>query len=220
MNQNCLLFGAMNLKRDEIEGREIIEIGACDINGSMRPLFESYNPKRYIGVDIARGPMVDIVCDVSDLVNRFGRQSFDVVISTELLEHVRDWRTAIHTMKGICKPGGILLLTTRSFGFCYHGFPYDFWRYEIEDMRYIFQDCRIEKLEKDPQKGVFIKVVKPRDFTEQDLSGYKLYSIISNRRILEVTDNNLRSWHFKMMVFKQKLNEFMHKQIDALFSVR
>lgn len=218
MNINCILFGAINLKRKEIEGKRVIEVGSRDVNGSIRPLIESYNPQDYIGVDIIKGPGVDAICLAENLVSEFGEQSFDVVISTELLEHVRDWKLVIHNIKHICKTDGIILLTTRSYGFSYHGYPNDFWRYEIEDMKYIFQDCNIQKVDKDIQKGVFIKIVKPKIFIEQDLSEYKLYSIVSNKRVKELADKDLRSWYFKKMVLREKLREFIHKRIDIIFS--
>ncbi len=218
MNIYCILFGAINLKKDEIEGKRIIEIGSRDVNGSLRPLIESYRPKHYIGVDIIPGSGVDITCDVKNLVSKFGKQTFDVIISTELLEHVRDWRLAIHNIKNVCKPNGIILLTTRSYGFGYHGYPYDFWRYQIEDMKYIFQDYIIEKSEKDPQKGVFIKAIKPKNFVEKDLSDCKLYSIVVNKRVKELCDKDLRSLHFKRLALKEKVKNFMHNVVELIFS--
>jgi len=218
MNINCILFGGINLKRKEIEGKRVIEVGSRDVNGSIRPLIKSYDPQDYIGVDIVGGPGVDVICSAENLVYEFGEQSFDVVISTELLEHLRDWKSVIHNIKSICRTKGIILLTTRSYGFSYHGYPYDFWRYEIKDMEYIFRDCNIQKLEKDPQKGVFIKVVKPEIFIEQDLSEYKLYSIVSNKILKELSDKDLRSWYFKKMFLKEKLREFLHKKIDIIFT--
>jgi SAM-dependent methyltransferase len=203
-NANCILFGAMNLREKDIEGKRVIEIGSCDINGSLRPLMESYNPAKYIGIDLVQGPCVDIVCSIRDVVDRFGEESFDVVISNEMLEHIKDWRMAIHNIKSICRKGGIILLTTRSRGVQYHGHPYDFWRYEIEDMRNIFSDCQIEKLEKDPKMGVFIKAIKPNDFIEKDLSNQALYSIVLDKRIIEI-DKKEYAKRFKKISKKEKL---------------
>jgi len=36
-----------------------------------------------------------------NLIKRFGPESFDVVIATELLEHVIDWRRVINNMKTV-----------------------------------------------------------------------------------------------------------------------
>jgi len=181
------MFGVLNLTRDEVEGRRVVELGSYDVNSSLRPFIETLKPAEYMGVDIEKGPSVDIVCKAENVLERLGEESFDVVISTELLEHVRDWRKVISNMKNICRPNGLVLITTRSQGFPYHAYPYDFWRYEFSDMQHIFSDCIIEKLEKDWESpGVFVKTRKPSKFIEIDLSGYELYSIIQNKRIKEL----------------------------------
>lgn len=106
-----------------------------------------------------------------------------------------------------CKEGGFILITTRSKGFHYHGYPYDFWRFEIDDMRNIFQDCEILALEKDSSApGVFIKAKKMNNFNEIDLSSYALYSIILNRKVKDIEEKDLKSvyfkFNFKLVVFK------------------
>jgi len=104
-NVNCVLFGAINLSKEEIQGKRVIEVGSLDVNGSLSPLLKSYNPKEYIGIDIVKGPNVDKICKVEDLVEEFGEDTFDVVISTELLEHVKDWKRAVSNIKRVCKQG-------------------------------------------------------------------------------------------------------------------
>lgn len=165
-----------------------------DVNGSLRPLLESFKPEQYVGVDVIKGRGVDILCNAEDLLDKFQRESFDVLISTELLEHVRNWKKTVSNFKNAVKPSGIILVTTRSYDFHYHGFPYDFWRYEIDDMKNIFSDCVIEKLEKDPEKGVFIKVRKPIDFVERNLSDYELYSIVVDKRIKQLNEQDFRDF--------------------------
>ena len=209
---SCIIFGAKNLAKEEIKGKRVIEVGSYDVNGSLRPIIESWQPAEYIGVDIERGPGVDIICNAEDIVEKFGKESFDIVISTELLEHVRDWRKVISNIKHICKPNGIILITTRSYGFGYHAYPYDFWRYELEDMKYMFSDCEILTVEQDSQApGVFIKLRKPNKFVEKDLSNYKLYSIILNKKVRKITDKDFRNPYFMRLVFRMKLKDFILK---------
>jgi len=191
-HSSALKFGEVCLNKSEVEGKRIIDVGAYNINGSFRATLEKLNPKEYVGVDIELGPDVDMVCDGNKLVEKFGRESFDLVVCTELLEHVIDWVPVISNIKNVCKRGGKILITTRSRGFPYHPFPFDVWRYEIEDMKNIFEDFEIEILEKDTQcPGVFMKARKPENFNEVDLKDYELFSVISDRRIKSFKEEKL-----------------------------
>ena len=139
-------------------------------------------PARYVGVDIEPGPRVDQIVDAARVIDHFGANTFDVVITTEMLEHVRDWRTVVANLKGVLRPGGVLLITTRSIGFRYHGYPHDYWRFEPVDMERIFRDFDILRLERDPaEPGVFMLARKPRDAPTQ-ATDLKLHSIITGRR--------------------------------------
>ena len=181
-NQSGMQFIEKHLVPDEVMGKTVIEVGALNVNGSPREKVERLRPASYLGVDISMGPGVDQVCDVKDLVSRFGRDRFDVVISTELMEHVQDWRTAISNLKNMVAPGGAILVTTRSRSFPYHGYPYDFWRFELDDMRRIFSDFSIQALEADTSSpGVFFKARKPASFSENNLESIELYSIVTGR---------------------------------------
>jgi len=211
------MFGVRNLTPNEAAGKKIIEIGACEVNGSLRPILESYGPASYVGVDISEGTGVDVVCDAEKLLERFEKERFDIVLSTELIEHTRNWRRVLSNMKNLCAPGGTILITTRSRGFHYHAYPHDYWRYELEDMREIFSDCEIVSLAKDPgDPGVFLKARKPVEFVEKDLSGIRLYNIVSDRRALEVTDGDFQSGHFRRMMRKRKRRELRKRVRDVL----
>lgn len=190
-NKACIDFGRASFKESDVKGKSVIEVGSLDVNGSLRPFIESFGPSGYVGVDIVPGRGVDRICKAEDLIDAFGRESFDVVICTELLEHVKDWREAIHNLKQILRPGGKLLITTRSKGFEYHGYPFDFWRYEISDMNLIFSDFEIEALTSDPggEPGVFLSARKPANFAERDLIGIRLYSVLLGDRS-SVAKNN------------------------------
>ncbi len=193
-NRSCLEFGASHLAPDEVCGKRVLEVGARDVNGSLRSLLESMNPDRYLGVDIEGGAGVDELCDIGNLADRYGEVTYDVVVCTEVVEHVREWRKAVSNLKRVLRAGGVLLLTTRSRGFHRHSWPHDWWRYEVADMRAIFADMEIDALEPDPQlPGVFIKARKPvKDWQEADLAGVRLYSMIRHRRSPDVTDWDIR----------------------------
>jgi SAM-dependent methyltransferase len=172
----------------EFNGKRVIEIGSN--SASVKPLIEKFcNPAEYIGTDIAPGKYVDIILPAEKLVEHFGVEAFDVVISTETIEHVLDWRTVINNMKAVLKRGGYVYLTTRSRGFPYHGAPYDFWRYEPRDIIKIFRDFEIVRLEADWEApGIFLKARKPFDWKSVDLQDVALYSIVFRMRVKSVEE--------------------------------
>jgi SAM-dependent methyltransferase len=171
-----------------VNGKRVLEIGALNVNGSLRQAILEHGPHDYIGTDIVHGPGVDQVCDIGMLRQRFGAACFDVVICTEVLEHVRDWRAAISNMKDVLRPGGVMVVTTRSKGHPYHGYPYDYWRFELSDFAAIFADMELQALEPDPvSPGVFLKARKIGEASPVDISAQALFSMVTQRRTLDVS---------------------------------
>jgi SAM-dependent methyltransferase len=173
MHASVMRFLRERVVADEILGLDVLEVGSQDVNGSPREVLAAYKPKSYVGVDFATARGVDVVLDVKDLTKHFGPESFDVVISTEMLEHAEDWRTAISQMKSVLKQSGLLVVTARGPGFPYHGYPYDFWRYTVDDWKRIFSDMWILHLDWDTDPccpGVFLKARKTGATGSLDLS--------------------------------------------------
>lgn len=75
---------------------------------------------------------------------------FDIIICTEVLEHVSNPFAAATEMKRILKPGGLLFLTT-PFNFRIHGPLPDRWRFTEHGLREIFKgwNITIESVESD-----------------------------------------------------------------------
>ena len=162
MHNSVMIFGRSVLTDADILGKRVIEVGSMNVNGSLRGHVEALGPSSYVGVDFLVGKGVDVVCDAIKIVKRFGKKSFDVVISTEMLEHAEDWRATITAMKRVLVPGGLLVLTARGPGFPLHGFPHDWHRFTLDDMRRIFADFQIDALEADREfSGVLLRARKP-----------------------------------------------------------
>jgi SAM-dependent methyltransferase len=182
-NPFCLDFIADTMTEDEVRNKRILESGSRNVNGSARKLFALFSPAVYIGTDIAPGIDVDEICDAVDLVGKYGANSFDAVVSTETLEHVRDWKQTITNYKRLLKPGGVVWITTRSVGFPFHEYPEDHWRFSGEQMSAIFADFEVLNLNTDPlEPGIFIKARKPKKWKELDLANIEAYSIDDERK--------------------------------------
>lgn len=91
--------------------KAICEIGSFDVNGSVRPLFGGCD--KYVGVDTRAGAGVDEVADGAT----YGRASaFDVVITTETLEHAPEPEAIVANAFRILKPGGLVVITAAAPG--------------------------------------------------------------------------------------------------------
>ena len=97
-------------------GVNVLDLGGRDVNGTTRDLWSQ--PGRYVVVDIAPGPGVDIVADAANL---FLDERFDVVTSTECLEHA-EWAEAIvRAAHDHLVPGGCFIATMAGPGRAPHG---------------------------------------------------------------------------------------------------
>ncbi|KKQ15996.1 MAG: hypothetical protein US30_C0025G0008 [Candidatus Moranbacteria bacterium GW2011_GWF2_36_839] len=99
--------------------------------------------KNRIGLDVNKGRGVDVVADAHDLPFEDGK--FDIILCTEVLEHLHSPHVAISEMKRVLKVGGKLILTTR-FIFPIHDAPGDYFRYTKYGLRYLFKDWNVISL--------------------------------------------------------------------------
>lgn len=198
MNSAVLEFFQKSVHGDLVKDKSVLEIGSRNINGVVTEYVKSFEPAKYVGVDIIKDDNVDLVLDAKYLDQHFAENTFDLVYSTELMEHVVDWKKVLHNKKTLLKPGGYLLITTRSKGFNYHACPHDYWRYEVSDFENVFADFEIIHLEKDPESpGVFLFAKKPEKFKEVDISNYSLYSIVKWKRLQLIDEKDVTKWDIK-----------------------
>lgn len=84
----------------------VLDMGSLDVNGTNRYLFTD---SLYVGVDVLPGPGVDIV----SVGHLFVAPStlFDVVLSTNALEHDVFWYKTIPHMVNLLRHGGLLFFS-------------------------------------------------------------------------------------------------------------
>jgi SAM-dependent methyltransferase len=66
----------------------------------------------------------------------FGDNEFDIVLCTEMLEHVPDPQAVLSEIQRVLRPGGRLIMTT-PFLVPLHEEPYDFFRYTSHGLRHL-----------------------------------------------------------------------------------
>jgi SAM-dependent methyltransferase len=103
----------------------IIDIGAQDVNGSLRS--EAPADYQYIGVDFIEGKGVDVIMtDPYQLP--FPDNSADIVVCSSVFEHSEFfWELYIEILR-ILKPHGVLYLCVPSNG-NFHRYPVDCYRF-------------------------------------------------------------------------------------------
>jgi len=85
----------------------VLDVGSYDVNGSPRRWFDA--GCAYLGVDCQPSPDVNLVADAHALPFKDG--FFDVVVSTEALEHAKDWPGVAREMVRLVRLGGLVVLT-------------------------------------------------------------------------------------------------------------
>lgn len=97
-------------------GGRVVEMGSLDINGSLRPHFDS---AQYVGVDLGPGPGVDIVCSGHLLDHPTG--SYDCALSANCFEHNPYWLETFVNMLRLVREDGLVIFTSASTGYREHG---------------------------------------------------------------------------------------------------
>ena len=96
--------------------KKVLEVGSLDINGSIRGFFHDCD---YLGIDVAKGPGVDLVCEGQDLDHE--DNTYDTVGSCECFEHNPHWVETFKNMHRMAKPGGLVFMTCATTGRPEHG---------------------------------------------------------------------------------------------------
>lgn len=126
--------------------REVVSRFASQVSGSLfdygsggapyRSLFRGITT--YVRADVTPGPAVDRLLPADGMTQEAGN-TYDAVLSTQVLEHVPDPSAYLSECARILKPGGRLLVTTHGM-FEEHGCPHDYHRWTARGL-----ECAVER---------------------------------------------------------------------------
>lgn len=92
--------------------------------------------RRYVGIDA--GIDADVVAPSENLP--FPADVADLVLCTQVLEHVDDPAAAIREISRVLRPGGLALVSTHGVQ-RYHPTPVDYWRWTASGLRKLAEDA-------------------------------------------------------------------------------
>ena len=116
-----------------------------DVGGRGKPyacFFTSRVACHYV-LDVEPASSVDVVGDARTMP--FSDASMDVVLCTQVLEHIPEPVAVIGEIRRVLKPGGTLLLSVPSI-FPQHGSPGDYWRYMPQGLQWVLRDFHSVKV--------------------------------------------------------------------------
>jgi hypothetical protein len=128
-------------------GKRVLDLGAADINGNNRYLFEDCE---YTGLDVVAGPNVDIVVEAAKHTVPDGH--YQTIITTEMLEHDYHQYATLKAVRRMLASGGLFLGTCATTGRAEHGterskpgdcpnIPWQFYRNMTEaDIRWVYSE--------------------------------------------------------------------------------
>lgn len=110
--------------------------------GSGGSSYYRFFPNR-VSIDIDPDRKPDIVADAHNLPFKDGE--FDLVLCTEVLEHVKDPKKVISEIGRVLSSGGQVILTTR-FVYPLHDTPNDYWRFTKYGLKELFKGWEVVEL--------------------------------------------------------------------------
>ncbi|MBZ4036569.1 class I SAM-dependent methyltransferase [Flavobacterium sp. 17A] len=147
------IFKAVKNAIPQFKGK-VLDSG-CGSMPYKQIILENRKVESYVGLDIDtslnyEGIKPDFLWD--GVTMPFENESFDVVISTEVLEHVPNPDAYLSEVRRVLKPGGIFFFTV-PFLMSLHEVPHDYYRYTPYALEMIFKRNGFTSTQIVPQGG-------------------------------------------------------------------
>jgi SAM-dependent methyltransferase len=141
------ILKSLRERLESVVGAHLGHIGAPVVvdfgGGSMpyRPIFQG-RAAQYISVDLDDNPLAQFHVS-KDLRTTLANDTADVVLSTQVLEHVEDPRAYLLECRRVLKPGALLILSTHG-NWMYHPDPVDYWRWTKAGLLKLLREAGFE----------------------------------------------------------------------------
>ncbi|HEV3409122.1 MAG TPA: methyltransferase domain-containing protein, partial [Chthoniobacterales bacterium] len=170
------------------EALTIVDLGSADYNGSYRAIF-AQPAWRYLGVDLAPGPNVDLVLRDAYQWSELRSGSVDALVSGQTFEHTEYFWVTMLEIARVLKPGGYTCIIAPAAG-PEHRYPVDCWRFFADGLRAV-------------ARYAGLKVVHARTQWE-DLPSY---------------DAESNKWHESVLIVRKPLGWEQRREGQALPSM-
>lgn len=127
VRENITKFITNIYNKYQFKDKNILEIGTGHM-GINQKLFGPAN--NFIATDTYQTPFSDEILDITSIekcIERFGEGNLDVIIMSEVLEHVYNYPDAFESCYRLLHDGGYILITV-PWEYPEHG-DSDYWRY-------------------------------------------------------------------------------------------
>jgi SAM-dependent methyltransferase len=126
---------------DLLDCRRFARGRLLDVGCGNKPYWEIFasSVQSYVGVDPdPHFSRPDVVATILDLP--FGAATFDIVLATQVIEHVAQPERMLQEIGRVLKPGGHLILTAPQY-WRLHEIPHDYYRFTRYGLEHLVKAC-------------------------------------------------------------------------------
>lgn len=168
--------------------KEHVKGNLIDLGCGKVPLYEAY--KEHItdntcvdwGNSIHKNPFLDYEQDLNEKL-RFEDETFDTIILSDVLEHIRKPEVLLNEMFRILSKNGKLIMNV-PFYYWLHEQPFDYYRYTEHALKSMAEDCGFNVIKLEPIGGA------PEilgDITSKMIIGFPVFGKYSAIGIQKIT---------------------------------
>ncbi len=135
------------------------------------------NVEQYKVVDVVAGPNVDFVCDIHD-VSSMPQNFFDVIVCTQVLEHVERPQDALRELRKLLKNDGRLICTVPFLAHI-HYVPTDYYRFSVDAITSALSCAGFEVLDARNSGNALVTIGSLLGYSTQDFSSAEM-AVVDN----------------------------------------